>query len=273
MVQALEVLRPLERLHKDIRDAAITLSREECRFLVDAYYIWQEQRKRSDNQARALATSEEPHAVIAWLSANAAMLESDIKRALDAYSEGDPLGRWAKSIVGIGPVIAAGLLAHIDIERAPTVGHIWRFAGLDPTVSWERKTKRPWNASLKTLCWKIGESFVKVSGREGDIYGHVYVERKAQEQQRNEAGEFAEQAKRVLEEKKIGKSTEAYGHYSKGRLSPAHVHARAKRYAVKLFLSHWHHVAYVFQYGGPPPKPYILTREEHAHFLSPPNWP
>src|SRR5581483_161544 len=25
---------------------------------------------------------------------------------------------------------------HIDIEKAPTAGHIWRFAGLDPTLRW-----------------------------------------------------------------------------------------------------------------------------------------
>jgi hypothetical protein len=40
------------------------------------------------------------------------------------------------SIKGIGPVIAAGLLANIDITKAPTAGHIWRFAGLDPSSKW-----------------------------------------------------------------------------------------------------------------------------------------
>lgn len=270
---AAEVLQPLERLRKDVRMAAITLSRDEARFLVDAYYTWQEERKRGNNQIRALTESGEPHDVIMWLSANAEMLEISVRRVLDTYSSADPVGAWAKSIVGIGPVITAGLLAHIDIEKAPTVGHIWRFAGLDPTVQWEKKTKRPWNASLKTLCWKIGESFVKVSGRDDDIYGHIYVERKAQEQERNEAGAFAEQAAAVLERKRIGKDTDAYKNYSVGKLPPAHIHARAKRYAVKLFLSHWHHVAYVVHYDQAPPKPYILTQEGHAHFMGPPNWP
>lgn len=268
-----EILQPLERLRKDVKEAAITLSRDEARFLVDAYYTWQEERKRSDNQIRALSESGEPHEVIQWLSVNAAMLENSIKRALASYSEADRVGEWSQSIVGIGPVIGAGLLAHIDIEKAPTVGHIWRFAGLDPTVTWEKKTKRPWNADLKTLCWKIGESFVKVSGRDDDIYGTIYVERKEQEQAKNEAGDFAEQAATVLANKKIGKDTDAFKAYSVGKLPPAHIHARAKRYAVKLFLSHWHHVAYVVRFGEEPPKPYILTQEGHAHFLAPPNWP
>ena len=91
-------------------------------------------------------------------------------------------------------MIAAGLEAHIDITRAPTVGHIWRYAGLDPTCEWRKGEKRPWNASLKTLCWKIGESFVKVSGKEKSLYGRLWKERKELEEKRNAAGEFADQA-------------------------------------------------------------------------------
>ncbi len=266
------VMQPLERLNKDVKDAAATLSRDEVRFLVDAYYIWQEQRKRSDNQIRALTESEEPHEVIQWLSGNALMLEKSVQRILGTYTESSELGRWSRSIVGIGPVIAAGLMAHIDITKAPTVGHIWRFAGLDPTVTWEKKQKRPWNADLKTLCWKIGESFVKVSGHDEDIYGHIYIERKEQEIAKNETGDFSDQAERALERKKYGKDTKAREFYEKGQLPPAHIHARAKRYAVKLFLAHWHHVAYELEYHEPPPKPYILTQEGHTHYIAPPNW-
>ncbi len=36
----------------------------------------------------------------------------------------------------------------------------------------------------------------------------------------------------------IGKSTEAYGHYSTGHLPPAPIDARARRWTVKLFLAH-----------------------------------
>jgi len=67
---------------------------------------------------------------------------------------------------------------------------------------------------------------------------------------------------------KIGKATEAYGHYSSGKLPPAHIHARAKRYAVKLFLSHWHHKAYEFHFGKPPPFPYPIAFLGHAHFIA-----
>lgn len=258
-------LNPIQRLSRDLKSAAVTLSRAECRFLVDAYYQIQEYRKAAFNQERSLETSGEPHAVITWYAEQSESIENQIKRALDSYSGADPVGQWARSIVGIGPVIAAGLLCHIDIEKAPTVGHIWSFAGLDPTKEWGKGEKRPWNAALKTLCWKIGESFVKVSGHKDDIYGKIYLERKALEQARNERGEFADQARAAMEKKKFGKTTDAYGHYSAGRLSPAHIHARAKRYAVKLFLSHLHEVWYTHHFKKAPPLPYPIAFMGHAH--------
>lgn len=272
MMDAIPDLAPIARLTRDLRDAARTLSDTEARFLVDAYYAMQRDRIRAGHQSRSLAANEEPHAVMAWLAGQRETLEDQVRRALDAYSASHPVGQWARSICGIGPVIAAGLLANIDIKKAPTVGHIWRFAGLDPTVMWEKNKKRPWNASLKRLCFLIGESFVKVSGNPNDIYGQVYKARKAAEIERNEAGAYADLATKSLAERKFGSDTEAKKHYEAGRLPPARIHRRAQRYAVKLFLSHLHHVWYETEFGTPPPKPYILTREGHAHFVAPPNW-
>ena len=267
-------LEPIIRLTKDLKEASRTLSRDEARYLVDAYYMMQRDRIRTNAQVRTQVDSGEPHAVLAWLSANTHMLEGQIRRALDAFSDADAVGRWSKGIVGIGPVIAAGLIAHIDIEKAPTVGHIWRFGGYDPTVCWEKKTARPWNASLKTLFWKIGESFVKVSGHERDVYGKLWLQRKAIEIARNHAGDFADQARMALETKRYRADTTAKKAYEDGRLPDGHIHARAKRWAVKLFLSHWHHVAYLSRFGIPPAKPYILTEHGgHAHQIMPPNWP
>jgi len=114
---------------------------------------------------------------------------------------------------------------------------------------------------------------VKVKNHDEDIYGKLYDMRKRLEEERNQAGVFADQAAAKLEKHKIGKTTEAYKAYSKGKLPPAHIHSRAKRYAVKLFLAHYHHVAYELQYGEAPPKPYVVEHLGHAHYLAPPNWP
>ncbi len=261
---------PIVRLTRDIKDASKLLSRQEARYLCNSYYQIQDYRKASDNQARDLVKAGEPHAVIMWLHAQMETLEGQIARALDAWSGSQPVGVWARGIVGIGPVISAGLLAHIDIEKAPTAGHIWRFAGLDPTVKWGKGEKRPWNADLKVLCWKIGQSFMKFHNHPQDIYGKVYATRKEAEIVKNEAGDFADQAAAALAAKRIGKDTEAYKHYSQGKLPPAQIDARARRFGEKLFLSHLHDRAYREHYGQAPPLPYPITILGHAHYIAPP---
>jgi hypothetical protein len=257
---------PVKRLTKDLRTASISLNPDEARYLVDMYYIIQEDRKRTDNQVRQ--SEAEPHSVLAWFADQNRMLESQVKAALDLYSRHHPVGQWAREVKGIGPVIAAGLLAHIDIAKCPTVGHIWRFAGLDPTQNWNKGEKRPWNAGLKVLCWKIGESFCKVSnGENPGFYGVKYRERKAYEIERNERGGTAAAAALALARKKYDKSTEAFKAYAAGKLPPAQIDRRAKRWAVKLFLSHLHEVWYEHHFGCKPPLPYPIAMMDHAHFI------
>lgn len=263
----------LVKLSKDLREAARHLTRSEARYLVDTYYQVQQYRIEAANQDRSGKTSVEPTAFVTWVSDLFRRLEGSIKSALDAYTDEQVVGRWARSIVGIGPVLSAGLLAHIEIEKAPTVGHIWRFAGLDPTSKWNQGEKRPWNARLRRLCWNIGESFIKQQNREGAIYGPIYAERKQIEIARNERGDNAGTAASILQARKIRKDTVARTFYEQGKLPPAHIHARARRYGVKLFLAHWHHVAFESHFGQPPIKPYIFTRPEHTHYIAPPNWP
>lgn len=259
-------LEHVKRLGKDLVVAAQALSKNEVRFLVDYYYLTQEDRKRASNQVRALSESGEPHSVIAWLAAESGLLERQVARALDAYSASHPIGIWMREIDGIGPIIAAGLLAHIDIAKAPTVGHIWRFAGLDPTTKWGKGEKRPHNAALKTLCWKIGESFVKVKNKETDYYGKVYAERRTLEGQKNASGAYAVQAAAVV----MSRPTHAQVKiYKDGKLPDGHLHARAKRYAVKLFLSHLHE-RWRKHEGLDVPLPYPIAHLGHAHKIDAP---
>ena len=257
---------PLKRLIGDLLDG---LKREDARFLVDEYYAIQNMRIAAFGQVRAAGEAGEAHRFLLWYAEQLHFLEKQVKRALERYAKSTEIGERCLSVVGIGPVITAGLLAHFDIEKAPTVGHFWRFAGLDPTLVWEKKTKRPFNAKLKVLCWKIGESFVKVSGKETAVYGLLYKQRKELEQQRNDAGLLANQAAAKLDKYRIGKTTEAYKYYSEGKLPPAHIHARAKRWAVKMFLSHLHEVWYELHFGTPAPAPYTIAIQGHVHRLRP----
>jgi len=262
-------LEPIERLSRDILTAARTLTDTEARFLVDAYYMMQEDRKRAHNQVRALGEDAEPNSVVQWLATQSQTLENQIKRGLDTYTDAHVMGSWMREVKGIGPVLSAGLLAHIDITKAPTVGHIWRYAGLDPTVKWEKGHKRPWNATLKTLCWKIGQSFMKLSNDEECFYGQIYKRRKAYEIERNLAGGNAETAKTWLD--KVGKTTEAHGHYAAGHLPPSQIDGRARRYAVKLFLSHLHGAWYWQHFKQLAPLPYPIAILNHVHMIESPH--
>lgn len=273
VIQSPEVIEPIKRLTRDLATAAKTLSKQEARFLVDEYYLMQRNRIAANNQIRALGESEEPHEVIQWLADQDATLENQIKRALDKWTDSFHMGRWCKSVTGIGPVIAAGLAAHIDITKAPTAGHIWSFAGISPHIKWEKGNKRPYNASLKALCaFKLGESFVKVQANQNDIYGAYFRQRKDIEMRKNENGDFADIARSTLETKKIGKATDAYRFYSVGKLPPAHIHARARRWAVKLFLSAYHGEAYRDYFGVEPPLPYpiAILGHDQGHFIERP---
>ena len=268
-------LEALNKLKRDIKNAGTTLSKEEARYLVDLYYQMQEYRKASDNQVRQLQKEDnkEPHETLAFFANNFRTLERNIKSVLQVYAESKPIGQWMLSICGIGPVISAGLMANIDITKVQTAGQIQAFAGLDPTREWNKGEKRPYNARLKTLCWKIGQCFIKVQNNEEDVYGKIFAIRKAYEIERNEKGELADQAKAKLEKYNIGKNTDAYKWYSQGKLPPAHINQRASRYAVKIFLSHLFSVWYEMEHKEKPPKPYAITILNHAHEIPIPNWP
>lgn len=259
------------RLSTDLMLAAENLSDAEARFLVDAYYMMQDARIRAAHRERTLNESGEPALLITWLLDRNFDLEKQVKVALGNYAKHHQIGRWLLSIKGIGPVIASGLMAHIDIHRAKYAGHIWSFAGLNPGKEWKKGQKRPWNAALKTLCaYKLGESFVKVSNHEDSLYGQFYRTRKREYEKANENGEYEEQAREILAAKKFSKSTEAYKALSKGRLPQAQVHARARRVAVKLFISHFFERWYELVFNEIPPRPYAIAILDHGDYIEPP---
>jgi hypothetical protein len=316
----------MQKIGKDITKASTTLGRREARYLVDTYYMMQRPRIRSGNQAKAMGDVGEPNDVTKWLSGQFGSLEESVASALEAYTDSDPLGVWAKSIDGIGPIISAGLLAYIDVEIAATAGCVWRFCGLDPTQKWWnekeadaiiaevmgdakgvkpehiiecariadrhpetlekvrefvlKKSKwtksilqsalkmRPWSGALKTLCWKIGESFVRVKGTKPDsYYSKIYEERHVLEDELNAKGEYREQALDIAKKKPNHAQHETY---ASGILPLGHIHMRSKRYATKLFLAHYWETGRKLK-GLPVPAPYPIAFLGHAHKIEPPN--
>lgn len=264
-------INPINPLDRDLRAAASSLKPSEARLMVDYYYLIQKQRVRANNQI--LALDERPHDLINWVHDNTSIIEKNIKVSLEVYALSHEVGRWSMSIHGIGPVISAGLIAHVDIEKSTSISRLWSFAGLNPKAKWDKGQKRPHNARLKVICWHIGQCFKRTHNSPKSFYGPIYAERKALEESRNVDGKFADQAKKALETRRIGKTTEAYKWYKKGMLPLGRLDLRACRYATKLFLSHWWQVLYQITYGKEPPPPWILTQKPHAKIVPVPNWP
>jgi hypothetical protein len=146
-------------------------------------------------------------------------------------------------------------------------------------------------------CWKLGEAFVKVSGDEEAFYAQVYLQRKAYEVERNARGDNAAKAAEILAAKRIGHDTDAHAWLTgewvrnpkmnpplqgleavmpvatlvpRPMLPPAQIHARAKRYAVKLFLAHLHEVMHEKLLGRPAPLPYPIAHLGHVHKVARP---
>ncbi len=264
-------------------------SRETARSLVDLYYRMQEERKALANQVGA------------------------IERGTDTGGS-----QWIEYTLRQIEV----LLAHLTLQ--PTVGHWWRFAGLDPSQQWlgaeklrpewdrlegdvetrlrilsgivgrnpetvlrdattdyrtgevkkltrdgaiKALSRIPFNRPLKTLCWKIGDSFVKLGGRQDAYYARYYRQRKAEEVARNLRGDRAALAARTL----AAKPTHAQrAIYAEGRLPDGRIDLMARRATVKLFLSHFHEVWWRVEHGTSPPKPFSVAVLGHGHYLPPP---
>ncbi len=276
-IESIDDLAPLDfpvfdRFSRDVRNLTESLDQASARKIVDAYYTLQENRMAFAAQTRELEKQGSPHELVALLYDGLYRMEKALKAPLQQFAGSTVEGKWALEQYGIGPVLAAGLLAHIDITKAPTAGSVWRYAGLDPTQTWEKGQKRPFNAELKTLCWKIGQSFMKFSGKEDCFYGQLYKQDKARRIEKNNAGDYSDFAKSILEKKNF-KVNQTRAKLETGKLSDAQIDAQARRFAVKIFLSHYHAVAYQAHHGTPAPRPYIIAHGDHVHEIAIPKNP
>lgn len=129
----------LTRLNADLRQSSRLMGSQEARFLIDLYYQLQGNRIRMGNQVQS--GPEEPSELLKWLDKNQNRFEDDLKRALHEFADAYKVGRWLMSLHGIAGVLSSNILAIFDIRQAETVGHWWRFSGLDPTRKWHGPTK------------------------------------------------------------------------------------------------------------------------------------
>jgi hypothetical protein len=192
--------------------------------------------------------------------------ERKLQGMMEQELEEIPVWQWLRTIKGMGPAMAAGLVAWIDdISKAPHVSSLWRYAGLHVEDGRAPRRKRgekaDWNPRLRTHMWKITKQVLMA--RDPFYYGW-YKEFKEREVEKCKKNGI-----RIVPASKLptkgGKKYEPPGVISQG-----HVENRARRKVAKLLLAHLWHVWREME--GLPTEPAYPAKLGHR-IIPPPNWP
>jgi hypothetical protein len=165
-------------------------------------------------------------------------LEKELDEDINALVDDCPIIDRLCELKGIGKILAAKLVAMIDIEKADTVSALWRYAGYG-VIDGERERpqkgeKLHYNARLKTTCYLIGSSFLRC----GSDYRRVYD------------------------------SAKEYYEANRTDWTKAHRHNAAMRKMIKTFLAHlwlvWRELE-----GLSTRSLYVNDRLDHGHYYTP----
>lgn len=214
----------VEKLNKDI----ITnikkykpITKEQAVVIIRTFYSMQDNRIKINNQIKAIQKNnpDESYDALEHLYEQAVILEKESEKIINLFYRKQPIKWFFDQTIGIGPVLSAGLISMIDIHKAPYAGHIWSYAGLI-NKKWNKGEKRPWNAELKTLCWKIGQSFIKFKDNPNGFYGKLYDERKALYWKRNMNGEYINRINNEIKKERDINKLDTGKYFYQGQIDP-----------------------------------------------------
>lgn len=231
------------------------------RHLVEIYYDVQKVRKSSFNRLREVGEVEgiDPDLL--------KKLERQIRnRVLAKVSKFPIYEEYLSKIKGVGPLISGFLLSYFDPHKAHHVSGFWKFAGLHVeggfAVKREKKKKLGFNPKMRAFCWRLADSLLK---QNTPIYRQIYDERKRKEEAKlNFPIDHPENCPHY--EKCVGKlkaTAKRIGRKMKKPPCKKHIHRRACRYMVKVFLQDlW--IKWREMEGLPVSEPYAVAILEHA---------
>lgn len=168
-------------------------------------------------------------------------LEKLLDEQIGELVEEQPLYAHVSAVKGVGPLLAAQMMAMIDVSKAPYVSSLWKFAGFAPGYDrLEKGKKAPYNTRLRLVCYKVATSFMRL----GSPYRAEY----------DRAREHYE---------------ETHPDWTDG-----HKNQAAKRKMMKLFLSHYWERARQVR-GLETRRVYVQEHLGHNHISKPEDygWP
>ncbi len=176
---------------------------------------------------------------------NTGKIENQYKRLMMGYIVTEPIYQtFLLKIRGIGPVLSANLIKNFGYcEKFEYVSSLWRYCGLAVINGVAEKRKKgeklSYSPRLKTLAWKIGDSFIK---QNTPLYRGIYDKEKAKQEAK-------------MDPEKEGCPR-----------NKMHCHLRAMRKMVKIFLQHYW-VASRELKGLEVSKPYVIEKLKHKKYI------
>jgi hypothetical protein len=229
--------------------------------------------------------------IVAGLASHIDLSRASSPSALHRFAGYDPSQEWVGRDGGRDVVAEAMEAVGGDVEAAiPLICRrvgmrpetLRKFAGTTATGEARKITaatlaqaaaRRPWNAALKTLCWKLSDVWMKFGTRHPDsLYARLYREHKAKLLEKNDAGGYAASAKQTLADRKFGAS-DTRDEYEAGRWPAGRIDLTARRKAVRVFLSHYWTQGWLLRNPGKTendvPRPWIIAHGGHVDLIGP----
>jgi len=236
-------------------------NREAVRQLVEIYYDTQEVRIRSFNRLRQIGEVKGVHPEALK------SLEKEIKNYITEEIKDVPVcAQFLQPIKGIGPILAGGLLAWLDPYKADHISSFWKYCGLHvaegTAIKREKGKKLGFPLKLRTLCWKIGKSFVRAKT---PFYRDIYDKAKVSENRK--LGNPIENPQNCPMYKKclirLGQKAKRLSVKPKNPPCKQHIDYRAMRKMVKRFLADFW-LAWRRLEGLPLSEPYAVAILHHS---------
>jgi len=165
------------------------------------------------------------------------VLETDLDEDIRTLAASYPIIKDMACVKGIGLMLAAKMVALIDIEKADTVSALWRYCGY---ATMEGKAERRvkgeklhYNSRLKVTCYVVATSMLRANSPYRAIYD----------------------------------SSRIYYEANRPDWTKSHQHLASMRRMVKVFLAHlWEH--WRLLEGLPVREPYVISRLGHTGVMS-----
>ncbi|GAH00009.1 unnamed protein product, partial [marine sediment metagenome] len=190
-------------------------------------------------------------------------LEDYVDERVASLIESHPAYDWFSCVKGVGKENIAKVVGLMDIEKAEHISSLWKFAGfsVEGGVAPKRRKgggKLEYNSQLRSMCWRLGSSLIRVKGK---FYDYYLEEKDKYYQKYKNRGVQIVPATSLP--KKEGKRYEPDDMMSEG-----HVHNQAMRKMIKLFLAClW--LVWRESEKLPVTSPYAIGILEHTSLISP----